>query len=105
MAHTHDLWQRLRMKRLGCKFTRERTIESVVVDFYCAEKNLAVCIEPSDENKKTLTDRGLSVLDVTRADLAYDLGGVIDRIRWRIVSSRGEYHVAKDSYRRFLSRS
>lgn len=39
------LWQLLRNKKLGYKFLRQYSIEGYVVDFYCAEKRLAIEID------------------------------------------------------------
>lgn len=39
------LWSRLRRNSLGVKFRRQHAIGDYIVDFYCAEKKLAVEID------------------------------------------------------------
>ena len=39
------LWERLRDKRLGCKFRRQHVIDSFIADFVCLEKKLIVEVD------------------------------------------------------------
>lgn len=36
------LWEKLRRKNLGCKFTRQYSVGPYVLDFYCPEKRLGI---------------------------------------------------------------
>lgn len=39
------IWEKIRNKKLGYKFFRQYSVEGYVVDFYCAQKRLAIEID------------------------------------------------------------
>ncbi len=85
------LWQRIRRKQLGVKFRRQHGIGRYIVDFYCAELNLAIEIDGdshfSDEGKEKDTIRdafiealGIKVLRFTNEEVMKQTESVLERI-------------------------
>ncbi len=90
------LWSKLRSKSLnGCKFRRQYSIGTYIVDFYCPQLKLAIEIDGEshfidgadtyDRNRQTIIESfGISFLRFTNRDVYERLEGVIDKILERI---------------------
>ena len=90
------LWERLRKNQiLGAKFRRQFSIDSYVVDFYCAEFKLAVEVDgithqTAEEiesdliRQKSLENVGLSFLRFTNADVFSNIDKVVEQIQEEI---------------------
>ncbi len=86
------MWNELRSKKLkGYKFRRQHPISSFVVDFYCAEKKLAVEIDGSIHNEREIKyydkDRseelnkfGITVVRFDNEELLDNMHKVLDKI-------------------------
>ena len=79
------------LRKLPCRFRRQKVIGCYIVDFYCSEKNLAIEIDGSqhyeEENmikdaKRTefLNSKGVTVLRYTNIDIDKNFDGVCDDI-------------------------
>ncbi len=51
------LWTYIRKKQLGVSFRRQVSIGHYIVDFYCRELSLAIEVDGSVHNKKSVKDR------------------------------------------------
>lgn len=80
------LWNELKHKKLGFKFTRQKPIGNYIADFYCAEKNLVIEIDgwTHDEKIEYDTNRdkymkslGIYVLRINDVDVKQDMFGVL----------------------------
>jgi len=88
-----QLWTQLKGRKLeGLKFRRQHPIGPYILDFYCAERNLAVEVDGMihgdadqarhDERRTTwLALQELSVLRVASCDVRDDVEGVLNAIR------------------------
>lgn len=85
------LWRLLRGKPMGVKFRKQHPIENYVVDFYCAEKRIAIEIDgiahdmgdrPHNDMKRDsrLKALGIEVIRVPAADVLRDVEGIADDI-------------------------
>jgi very-short-patch-repair endonuclease len=85
------LWEFLRKRRMGIKFTRQFSIGPFVVDFYCPTKRLIIEIDGSQhyESEAILYDKkrteyfeslGLRVLRFTNIDVYHRKEAVCDMI-------------------------
>ena len=85
------LWKVLRARKLdGLRFRRQHPIGQFIVDFYCAEANLAVEVDGAvhsgqhdqDEARdRDLNARGVTVLRITNDEALNDPDHVLRRIR------------------------
>ena len=82
-------WSRLRRRRLGTRFLRQRPVGRYVVDFLAPEAGLAVEVDGrSHEGRFShdaardayLEQQGFRVLRVTNDEVLADLDGVTERI-------------------------
>src|SRR5574341_410787 len=90
------LWSKLRGKSLkGCKFRRQYSIGTYIVDFYCPQLKLAIeidgeshFVEGADaydrERQAIIESTGVSFLRFTNRDVYERLEGVMDKILERI---------------------
>jgi very-short-patch-repair endonuclease len=85
------LWTHLRGKPLGVKFRKQHPVGKYVVDFYCAERRLAVEIDgivhemgdrPERDNRRDLWLRthGIEVVRLPAADVLKDVAGAADAV-------------------------
>jgi very-short-patch-repair endonuclease len=82
------VWSRLRARRLnGYRFRRQHVIGRFIVDFYCAEKRVAVEIdgpthhEASDHRRdRSLNAAGIHVVRVLNEAVYDDLDGCLSEI-------------------------
>jgi very-short-patch-repair endonuclease len=86
------LWERLRNRKLGgFKFRRQHSIGEVVLDFYCAEADLAIEVDGGIHERPATSERdglrtrwleqvGVRVIRVTNQDVREDTEGVLCRI-------------------------
>jgi very-short-patch-repair endonuclease len=87
------LWEQLRDRRLaGLKFRRQHPLHGYVVDFYCAERVLAVELDGAVHRDAeqgrydqfrgaSLTERGVTILRFTNDEVDTNLPAVARRIR------------------------
>jgi very-short-patch-repair endonuclease len=82
------LWQRLRLRPAGIKFRRQHPAGRYVLDFFCAQSQLAVEIDgrshdsagaPEHDMQRDgwLLEQGITVLRVSAGDVMTDLDGVV----------------------------
>jgi uncharacterized radical SAM protein YgiQ len=86
----HLIWEILRAKRfLGFKFRRQHPVGRYILDFYCAEKNLAIEIDGGqhaeqlgyDEvRSKYLEEQGIRVLRFWNNEVLKETDGVVEAI-------------------------
>jgi very-short-patch-repair endonuclease len=93
------LWSKLKGRQCaGQKFRRQYSIGPYIVDFYCAEKKLAVEVDGvshclmEDEKKdlvrqKWIEQFGITVLRVTNDDVRKNLSGVLIAIQESLENS------------------
>jgi very-short-patch-repair endonuclease len=85
------LWNHLRGKPLGTKFRKQHPIGDYVVDFYCAEKRLAVEIDgiahdmsdrPARDSQRDawLRTQGIDILRLSAAEVLDDVSAAADAI-------------------------
>jgi very-short-patch-repair endonuclease len=87
------LWKKLRNRRLGgWKFRRQQVVAGYIVDFYCAELNLAIEVDGLVHETQRAADaerdghlgaRGLHVMRVRNEDVESRLGGVLRAVAVR----------------------
>ena len=76
---------------LPCRFRRQKVIGEYIVDFYCAEKKLAIELDGSQhyeeenvikdaERTKFLNGKGVTVLRYTNLDVDRNFSGVCEDI-------------------------
>ena len=89
------LWYEF-LRMLPCQFRRQKVIEKYIVDFYCAEKKIAIEIDGSQhyEEKNVIKDaerteflnaKGITVLRYTNLDIDKNFDGVCEDIYKRVV--------------------
>ena len=86
------LWQELRGKRLqGLRFRRQHPIGPYILDFFCAERNLAIEVDGEGHGldaqraydrarDEWLSKRGVHVLRLPAAYVIQELGGAMETI-------------------------
>ena len=86
------LWRRLRSSQLGAKFRRQHSVDSFILDFYCAEALLAVELDGGQHADldrarydRSRSDRlqslGVRVLRFWNTDVLQNIDGVLETIR------------------------
>ena len=89
------LWYEF-LRTLPCQFRRQKVIEKYIVDFYCAEKMIAIEIDGSqhyeEENvikdaarTEFLNSKGVTVLRYTNLDIDKNFEGVCEDIYNRVI--------------------
>lgn len=84
------LWYEF-LRELPCRFSRQKVIDKYIVDFYCAEKKLAIELDGSqhyeeenvikdEERTKFLNSKGVTVLRYTNLDVDRNFSGVCEDI-------------------------
>jgi very-short-patch-repair endonuclease len=93
------LWWRLRARQLeGAKFRRQHPVGPYIVDFYCAERGLAVELDGgqhfTDEGKayderrtEYLAAQGVRVIRFSNGEIFEELEGVVEAIRQTLCPS------------------
>jgi very-short-patch-repair endonuclease len=82
------LWQSLRSRQLGgLKFSRQIVIQSFICDFVCRDRTLIIEVDGDTHDQAYDADRdfvlgraGYEVLRFTNAEIAGNLGGVLEVI-------------------------
>ena len=85
------LWSKLKGKGLGCKFRRQYSVESFVVDFCCPELRLAIEVDGDshysetakshDEDRQRIIESyGFTFLRFTNIEIANNIDGVLANI-------------------------
>jgi very-short-patch-repair endonuclease len=83
------LWKRLRGQPMGVKFRKQHPVEDFVVDFYCAQKRLAIELDgivhsmgdrPQRDTRRDhiLSNKGIDVFRIAASDVLRDVDGVAD---------------------------
>ena len=86
------LWEKLRNRKLGCKFRRQHSVEGYILDFYCKEKRLIIEIdgeihkirEAQEYDKvrdKYFAELDYVVLRFTNDEVDKDINKVIEKIK------------------------
>ena len=84
------LWNKLKGKKLGFDFHRQKPILEYIVDFYCNDLDLVIEIDGCSHNEKYDDDKirqteleklGLTVLRYYDGDVKQNLGSVVDHIK------------------------
>jgi very-short-patch-repair endonuclease len=83
------VWSRLRARRLaGYKFRRQHVVGRFILDFYCAEKRLAIEIDgPTHDvvrdarRDNVLRATGIEVLRIPNEDVYQALDDVVDAVK------------------------
>jgi very-short-patch-repair endonuclease len=89
------LWQALRSRRLGgFRFRRQHPLGPWILDFYCAERRLAVEVDGGSHNMgeigrderrdADLARRGVDVLRISASEVRADLDGVLATVAVRL---------------------
>lgn len=84
------LWYEF-LRELPCRFRRQKVIGEYIVDFYCAEKKIAIEIDGSqhyeeenvikdEERTEFLNSKGVTVLRYTNRDIDRNFSGVCEDI-------------------------
>jgi very-short-patch-repair endonuclease len=91
MLHEVLLWNELKSNKLnGLDFDRQKIIGNYIVDFYCAEKGVALEVDGSSHNEKQIEDSirdqflqslGLVVIRLQVRDVFRNMVGVISFLR------------------------
>jgi len=94
------LWEKLRARQLdGHKFKRQFGIGSYVVDFFCAEKKLAIELDGAPhftkegaaydkEREAVIGSLDISFIRFTDTEVIKDLNGVVEKIRRKLQETR-----------------
>jgi very-short-patch-repair endonuclease len=93
------LWRELRKRPAGLKFRRQHPAGRYVLDFFCAERRLAIEVDgeahsrgdrPARDAERDLWLRaqGVRVLRIPARDVLSNLDGVVRHI---VVTARGDY--------------
>jgi very-short-patch-repair endonuclease len=82
------LWLRLRGEKLGFRFRRQHPAGPFILDFFCAEANLAVELDgamhdPDHDRQRDiwLGERNIEVLRISVSSFEQDPGAALTRIR------------------------
>jgi very-short-patch-repair endonuclease len=97
------LWSKLRNRQVeGLKFRRQQPIGNRIVDFFCAEAQLAIEVDGSGHAGSTeqaedldreleLHEKGIRLVRFWNSEVFNNLGGVIDSILFAIDSERSPW--------------
>lgn len=89
------LWQALRRRELGIRFRRQHPVGRTILDFYAPACKLVVEVdgpihayqrERDEARTKHLEAYGYTVMRITNNEVMNNLGGVLERIRAKIVA-------------------
>jgi very-short-patch-repair endonuclease len=86
------VWYHIRNEQLGCKFRRQASIGSYIVDFYCPKLKIIVEIDGDSHYGDTAEARdaqrtryfeglGLKVIRFTNLDMMENIEGVVGKIK------------------------
>jgi very-short-patch-repair endonuclease len=89
------LWEKLRKKRLGFKFTRQYGVGPYILDFFCREKRLAIELdgkhhgkgeqkEYDEERTRYLQDLNICVLRFWNKEVFEDTESVCKKIQQQL---------------------
>jgi len=100
------LWEHLRAKRLcGYKFRRQHPLGGFILDFYCAERRLAIEVDGAvhrdhdqseyDQNRsRILGEMDIAVIRFWNSDVTDNIENIIAKIKEKL-SERKNYFVEK----------
>lgn len=85
------IWQSLKAGRFGYKFKRQHSVGGYILDFYCAQKKLAIEIDGGIHNKKEakeydkirddfLNNLGIKILRIWNSEIEENLNSVLTKI-------------------------
>jgi very-short-patch-repair endonuclease len=90
------LWKHLRNRKLaGCKFRRQHPVDRYILDFYCAEKRLAIeadgrehgepeAMSHDAQRDAELRQHGIRIVRFWNFQLRENLEGCMERIRMEV---------------------
>jgi leucyl-tRNA synthetase len=81
------LWQALRRRQLGVRFSRQRPIFGYIADFYCFSKSLVVEVDGTihDSRDEALYRQGFRTLRFSNDQVLFNLPAVLAVIRGYIL--------------------
>ncbi|KUK80620.1 MAG: Uncharacterized protein XD94_0867 [Mesotoga prima] len=96
------LWQQLKKRQIeGYRFTRQKPIGRYIVDFFCKELRLVIEVdggshdirgEEDRKRQKELEGMGLIVIRVSEKDVRYNIQGVLEGIRQKLLQIAQKEH-------------
>ncbi|OHB15224.1 MAG: hypothetical protein A2431_01915 [Candidatus Zambryskibacteria bacterium RIFOXYC1_FULL_39_10] len=86
------LWEKLRNRKIGCKFRRQHSVGGYILDFYCKEKRLLIEIDggihmkteakKNDEVRdKYFKEINFKILRFKNNDIEKDIDMVVEKIK------------------------
>jgi len=87
------LWNELKNKKLGVRFTKQKPIGNYIADFYCLEKNMVIEIDGWTHDNKYTYDKtrdeymkslGIYVLRIADKDVKQDMQNILIWIKHNI---------------------
>src|SRR6266850_1876847 len=94
------LWQKLRCKRRGFKFRRQKVVDGYILDFYCHAAKLGIEIDGRQHDPKrdawrdsVIQHRGIVVMRFTNDEVLRDGLAVVAKIDMQlaaVAATRGE---------------
>ena len=84
------LWNELKQRKMGVRFTKQKAIGNYIADFYCPEKKLVIEIDGWSHDDKYEYDKardeymksiGIFVLRISDIDVKQDMRNVLDWIK------------------------
>lgn len=91
------LWNKIKAKKLGQQFLRQKPIGNYIVDFYCPKLKLIIEVDGSSHDSKQEYDafrddyfkeNGLSIIKFTDSDVKNNLDAVLMAINQEIASKQ-----------------
>ena len=103
-----EFWRHIRAKQLnGLRFRRQQRIGNYIVDFYCAEKKLAIELDGGQhaqsvkdkERDAFIESKGISIVRIWNNEIAINIEGVLEYIKKLLEDRVGTYrHFKKKIY-------
>jgi very-short-patch-repair endonuclease len=97
------LWEHLRAKRLdGYKFRRQHPLHGFILDFYCAERRLAIEVdgavhrdheqsEYDQMRSRILGEMDIEVIRFWNSEVTDQIGNVVEEIRKKLAGRRNYF--------------
>ena len=90
-------WLRIKNKKLGFDFNRQKIIGNYIVDFYCYELGIVVEIDGSSHREKGLYDKkrdeylesyGLKILHIADVNIKQNMDNVINWLEQELLNRK-----------------
>jgi very-short-patch-repair endonuclease len=85
-----QLWERLRKRQLGYKFTRQYSVGNYILDFYCPEKKLGLEIDGEIHNQqkekdeyrtRTIKELGIKIARFNNSEIENDINSILNKLK------------------------